>query len=109
YDRRDDPDTGRSVVVAGTYHRVAAAPVGPFAAAVAIPRGFVAAADVIGVVLFVAGAWVVIDRIGTLGRLIAALASWSGGRGLVAIPIVSLFFPTMGGLADMQGAVVPRL
>ena len=107
YDRRDDPDTGRSVVVAGTYHRVDPAPLGPFAAAVAIPRGFVAAADVIGVVLFVGGAWVVIDRIGTLGRLIAALVSWSGGRGLVAIPIVSLFFATMGALENMQEEIIP--
>jgi uncharacterized ion transporter superfamily protein YfcC len=107
YDRRDDPVTGRSVVVAGTYHRVAAAPIGPFAAAVAIPRGFVAAADVIGVVLFVGGAWVVVDRIGTLGRLIAALVSSSGGRGLIAIPIVSLFFATMGALENMQEEIIP--
>jgi uncharacterized ion transporter superfamily protein YfcC len=107
YDRRDDPVTARSVVVAGTYHRVAAAPVGPFAAAVAIPRGFVAAADVIGVVLFVGGAWVVVDRIGTLGRLIAALVSFSGGRGLIAIPIVSLFFATMGALENMQEEIIP--
>ena len=107
YDRRDDPDTGRRVVVAGTYHRVPAAPVGPFAAVVAIPRGFVEAADVIGVVLFVGGAWVVIDRIGTLGRLIAALVSSSGGRGLIAIPIVSLFFATMGALENMQEEIIP--
>jgi uncharacterized ion transporter superfamily protein YfcC len=107
YDRRDDPGTGRRVVVAGTYHRVPAAPVGPFAAVVAIPRGFVEAADVIGVVLFVGGAWVVIDRIGTLGRLIAALVSSSGGRGLIAIPIVSLFFATMGALENMQEEIIP--
>src|SRR6059058_47574 len=73
FDRRDDPATGRRVVVAGTYHPVPAAPVGPFAAAVSVPRGFVAAADVIAVVLFVGGAWVVIDRLGTLAALIAAL------------------------------------
>ena len=107
YDRRDDPETGRRVVVAGTYHRVPAAPVGPFAAVVAIPRGFVEAADVIGVVLFVGGAWVVIDRIGTLGRLIAALVSSSGGRGLIAIPIVSLFFAMMGALENMQEEIIP--
>ena len=107
YDRRDDPDTGRRVVIAGTYHRVPAAPVGPFAAVVAIPRGFVEAADVIGVVLFVGGAWVVIDRIGTLGRLIAALVSSSGGRGLIAIPIVSLFFAAMGALENMQEEIIP--
>jgi len=63
YDRRDDPVTGRRVVVAGTYHSVAPAPVGPFAAVVAIPRGFVEAADVIAVILFVGAAWIVIDRI----------------------------------------------
>ena len=51
YDRRDDPATGRNVVVAGDVSPRRPAPVGPFAAAVAVPRGFVAAADVIGVVL----------------------------------------------------------
>ncbi|HEY3091913.1 MAG TPA: Na+/H+ antiporter NhaC family protein [Vicinamibacterales bacterium] len=107
YDRRDDPATGRSVVVAGTYHRVDPAPVGPFAAAVAIPRGFVEAADVIGVVLFVGAAWIVVDRIGTLGRLIAALVGAFGSRGLIAIPVVSLFFATMGALENMQEEIIP--
>ena len=107
YDRRDDPATGRSVVVAGTYHRVDPAPVGPFAAAVAIPRGFVEAADVIGVVLFVGAAWIVVDRIGTLGRLIAALVGAFGSGGLIAIPVVSLFFATMGALENMQEEIIP--
>jgi uncharacterized ion transporter superfamily protein YfcC len=74
YDRRTDTATGRIVVVAGTYHRVPAAPVGPFATSVAIPRGFIEAADVIAVTLFVGGAVVVVDRIGTLSRLVAAIA-----------------------------------
>src|SRR3954471_20006344 len=107
YDRRDDPATGRRVVVAGTYHPVDPAPVGPFAAAVAIPRGFVEAADVIGVVLFVGAAWFVIDRIGTLGRLIAALVASFGSRGLMAIPVVSLFFAAMGALENMQEEIIP--
>ena len=107
YERRDDPATGRSVVVAGTYHRVDPAPVGPFAAAVAIPRGFVEAADVIGVVLFVGAAWIVVDRIGTLSRLIAALVGAFGSRGLIAIPVVSLFFATMGALENMQEEIIP--
>src|SRR5512132_2336624 len=78
YDRRDDANTGRRVVVAGTYHHVEPAPVGPFAAVVAIPRGFVEAADVIAVVLFVGAAWVVVDRIGTLGRVITWLVAAFG-------------------------------
>jgi uncharacterized ion transporter superfamily protein YfcC len=107
YDRRDDPATGRRVVVAGTYHPVDPAPVGPFAAAVAIPRGFVEAADVIGVVLFVGAAWIVVDRIGTLRRLIAALVAGFGSRGLIAIPVISLFFAMMGALENMQEEIIP--
>jgi uncharacterized ion transporter superfamily protein YfcC len=107
YDRRDDPATGRSVVVAGTYHRVDPAPVGPFAAVVAIPRGFVEAADIIGLVLFVGAAWMVIDRVGTLGRLVSSIVTSFGSRGLLAIPVVSLFFATMGALENMQEEIIP--
>src|SRR5438034_7618035 len=69
FDRRDDPATGRRIVVAGTYHPVPRAPVGLLAAATAVPRGFVAAGEVIAVVLFVGGAWVV-NRLGTLPALV---------------------------------------
>src|SRR5262245_27751663 len=107
YDRRDDPATGRRVVVAGTFHSVEPAPVGPFAAVVAIARGFVEAADVIGLVLFVGGAWVVVDRVGSLGRLISSLVASFGSRGLFAIPVVTLFFAIMGALENMQEEIIP--
>lgn len=107
YNRRDDPATHRNVVVAGTYHSVSRAPVGPFAAAVAIPRGFVEAAEVVAVVLLVGGAWVVIDRLGTLGRLVAALVASFRHRGLIAIPVISLFFAAMGALENMQEEIIP--
>jgi len=107
YERRDDPATGRRVVVAGTFHSVDPAPVGPFAAVVAIPRGFVEAADVIGLVLFVGAAWVVVDRVGSLGRLISSLVASFGSRGLFAIPVVALFFALMGALENMQEEIIP--
>ena len=107
FDRRDDPSTGRRIVVAGTYHRVAEAPVGPFAAAVVIPRGFVAAAEVIAAVLFVGGAWVVVDRLGTLPAVVAALVRGFRHRGLWAIPVVGVFFATMGALENMQEEIIP--
>jgi uncharacterized ion transporter superfamily protein YfcC len=107
FERRDDPATGRRVVVAGTYHRVEPAPVGPFAAVVAIPRGFAEAADVIGLVLFVGAAWFIVDRVGALGRLISSLVTFFGSRGLFAIPVVALFFATMGALENMQEEIIP--
>jgi uncharacterized ion transporter superfamily protein YfcC len=107
YDRRDDPITGRRVVVAGTYHRVPAAPVGPFAAVVALPRGFVAAADVIAVVLFVGGAWVVVDRLGALPAIVNALVGRFADRGLWIVTMVALFFAAMGALENMQEEIIP--
>jgi uncharacterized ion transporter superfamily protein YfcC len=107
FDRRDDPATGRRVVVAGTYHAVDPAPLGPFDTAVAIPRGFVAAAEVVGVILFVGGAWVIVDRLGTLAVVVGALVRAFDGRGLWLIPVVSLFFATMGALENMQEEIIP--
>src|SRR5512142_25463 len=107
FDRRDDPATGRRVVVAGTYHAVARAPVGPFGAAVDIARGFIAASDVIAVVLFVGGAWIVVDRLGALEAVIADLVGALGSGGLWTIPILSLFFATMGALENMQEEIIP--
>ena len=107
YNRRDDPVTHRSVVVAGTYHAVPRAPVGLFAAAVSVPRGFVEAADVIAVIFFVGGAWVVVDRLGTLARVVGALVSAFHGRGLIAIPVISAFFAAMGALENMQEEIIP--
>jgi uncharacterized ion transporter superfamily protein YfcC len=107
YDRRDDPATGRRIAVAGTFHRVEAAPVSPFQALVAVPRGFVEGADVVAVVLFVGGAWVVVDRLGTLSRAVALVAWRFRRRGLWAIPLVSLLFASLGGLENMQEEIIP--
>ena len=107
YDRRDDAATGRRVVVAGTYHATPAAPVGPFAAVVAFPRGFIAAADVIVLVLLAGGAWVVVDRLGTLPAVVGWLVDRFADRGLWVIPIVSVFFGVMGALENMEEEIIP--
>jgi uncharacterized ion transporter superfamily protein YfcC len=109
YERRDDPATGRRVAVAGTYHRVDAAPVGPFAAVMAVPRGFADGIDVVMVVLLVGGAWFVVDRLGTLGRVVGALVGAFRRRGLWAIPVVSLFFGALGALENMQEEIIPLI
>ena len=74
YQRRIDAETKREVVVPGSYARVAATPVGPMAAIMAVPRGIVAGADVILTVLFVGGAFALLDATGALARLVGSLA-----------------------------------
>jgi uncharacterized ion transporter superfamily protein YfcC len=107
YERREDPATGRNVVVPGTYHQVERTPVGPFAAVVSVPRGFVEAGEVVAVVLFVGGAWIVVDRLGTLARLVGALVAVFRRRGLLAIPAIAAFFAVMGALENMQEEILP--
>ena len=75
YERREDPATGRSVVVAGTYARVAQQPIGPMAAATAIPKGIVDAAPVIALILLIGGGFTVVEP---LFRLLAKRARRKG-------------------------------
>lgn len=106
YERRDDPATGRSLVVAGTYRRVQAAPVGPVAALVAVPRGLVAGADVIISILFVGGAFALVEQLGTLTRGAQAIVRRFAGRGLWAIPVVAAVFAAFGAMENMQEEII---
>lgn len=112
FDRRDDPATERKVVVAGTYHRVEAHPVGPFATIVAIPDGIVDAAAVIAFVFLVGGAFGVVEKTGALHGGIDWLVRRLGDRGILAIPIVCLAFAACGAFENMGEeiiALVPAL
>jgi uncharacterized ion transporter superfamily protein YfcC len=106
YERRDDPATGRRLVVPGTYHRVEAAPVGPLGAMVAVPRGIVEAAEVIVSILLVGGAFALVERMGVLARGAGAIVRRFHGRGIWAIPVVTLVFAAFGALENMQEEII---
>ena len=109
YERRDDPATGRKVVVPGTYHTVPRTPVGPFQALVAVPKGLTDAASVVFVVFLVGAAFVVVDRTGALRGGAAWLVGRldrGGGSGALLIPVVSVAFALGGVLIGLQEEVV---
>lgn len=105
YERRVDETTGRTVVVAGTFHEVEATPVGAFQTAVAFPRGIIEAAEIIALVLLCGGAFTVLDESGTLRRGVASLVRNASSRFSV-IPIVSLIFATGGIVENMQEEII---
>lgn len=112
YARHDDPVTGRSIVVPGTYHAVPAATVGPFKALVDIPRGMIDAADVVFLVFLVGAAFTVVDQTGVLRRGVDALVRALEGSTWVVIPVISLLCATGGALIHMQEefiAMIPVL
>jgi uncharacterized ion transporter superfamily protein YfcC len=106
YQRREDPQTGRQVVVAGTYAPVDPNPVGFFDAIVAIPRGMANAADVVFLILFGSAAFTVVDRTGALATGVRWLVSRLGHRQLLVIPLISLFFAAGGVIENMQEEIV---
>jgi len=106
FERRDDPVTGRAVVVAGTYHHVARTPVGPFAALVAIPKGLAAAGSVVFLVFLVGGAFTVVDETGALRQGVTWLIRRLQRRGTLVIPIVSLTFAAGGALENMSEEII---
>ncbi|RSK31809.1 YfcC family protein [Hymenobacter metallilatus] len=107
FERHPDAATGREVVVAGSYHRVAATPVSPLQALVDIPKGLVDAASVIFLVFLAGGAFTVVDLTGALRQGVDWLLHKFRGREAVVIPIISVLFATMGALENMQEEIVP--
>lgn len=105
YERRTDEASGRQVVVPGTYARVDPSPVGPMAALMTVPRGIVAGADVILTVLFVGGAFGLLDATGALARLVGSLVGWTR-RPRVIVVLMCLAFSTLGALENMHEEII---
>jgi uncharacterized ion transporter superfamily protein YfcC len=96
-------------VVAGTYHAVERTPVNLFDAMVALPRGMAEAGEVIFLVFLIGGAFTVVDETGALRRGVTSLVRALGGRDLLVIPIVSIFFATGGVVENMQEEIIPLI
>lgn len=106
YERREDPVTGRNVVVPGTYAPVQQQPVGPFQAFVAIPKGIVDAAPVIGLVFLIGGGFTVVERTGTFLRLVNALVRRVRRRVILVIPVCCVAFGLGGVMMQMSEELI---
>jgi uncharacterized ion transporter superfamily protein YfcC len=106
YERREDKEAGREVVVAGTYHQVPASPVDAFDTLVAIPKGMEDAGSIIFYVFLVGGAFAVVERTGALATLVEGLVRRLANRGIWAIPIVGFAFAWGGILIQMQEELI---
>jgi uncharacterized ion transporter superfamily protein YfcC len=106
YQRRDDPATGRSVVVPGTYRPVPAQPLGAFQTLVAVPKGLVDAASVVFLVFLVGGGFAVVEQTGALGQAVGWLARRLDRRETLVIPILSLAFAVGGVTQNMQEEII---
>lgn len=105
FQRTVNAATGRETVVPGTFVVVASAPLSPFQALIAVPRGIASGADVILVVLFSGATFALLDAMGVLARLVGSLIGRSRHPQLVVLG-VALAFATFGALENMQEEIV---
>jgi len=106
YARAADPDTGREVVVAGTYRQVEASPVSAFETLVAIPGGMMDAQGVIFFILLVGGAFYVVEKTGALQGGITWMLHRTGDGLVAPIAMVSILFGIGGALSNTQEEII---
>ena len=104
--RHQDPVAHREVVVAGSYHRVPATPVGPLEMLVDLPKGLADAAGVVFLIFLAGGAFTVVDKTGALRHGIDWLLARTQGRGVLVIPLIGILFATMGALENMGEEII---
>ncbi len=107
YERKENQSTGRMVVVPNSYSKAEQKPISFFNAVVAIPKGLIAASDVIFLVFLVGGAFVVVDKTGVLQGSVDYLLRSMKGDGQSILITVSLIFFTLGALENMQEEIIP--
>lgn len=101
---------GREMVVADSFHRVDSRPQGPGDILLAPIKGFVDAADIVGFVLIVGGAFFVLQRTGAVDASIRSLVqaqSRSRVVRLALIPIFMLLFSAGGAVFGMAEETIP--
>lgn len=101
YERVVDAATGRSIVVPGTYRAVEAHPVGPMALLVGVTRGMADGIEVILTILFVGGAFALLESTGALTRLLGALIGRTR-RPQLLIAVLALVFAGFGAAESMH-------
>ncbi|RZK60090.1 MAG: YfcC family protein [Hymenobacter sp.] len=106
FTRHFDAATQREIVVAGSYHRVPATPVGLLGLLVALPKGLAAAAPVVFLIFLAGGAFTVVDQTGALRYGVDGLLRAAHGREVLVIPLVAGLFATMGALENMGEEII---
>lgn len=109
YERREDPVTGRNVVVPGTFHSVPSAPVTPFQALVCIPRGLADAGSVVFLVFLIGGAFTVVDKTGALHQGVNWLVGRLRGNMTIVVSTVCVVFAIGGALENLQEEIIPMV
>lgn len=105
YDRHEVD--GRDVVISGTYHSADANPQGFIDIFRSPIDGFVDAAEIIGFVLLVGGAFAIINKTGAIEAAIGAAVKKLKHRDYLIIPVCMIIFGLAGSVTGMAEELIP--
>ena len=110
FERALNEETGRMLVVPGTYHQIDPSPVGPFQFFILYFEGFVNAADIIFFIVFSSTYVFLLTKTGTLNAMTGAMLRKVGSKDALIIPIFMTFFAIGGttfGMFEECYALIP--
>lgn len=110
--RHRDPQTGRTIVVPGSYKSVPRNPIGLWGVLVSIPQGLNEAAAVVFYIFLAGGALTVVEATGAIGSTLDHLMWRFGSRPLLILALTSVLFLIGGasyGMYEEILALIPVL
>src|SRR5699024_2281197 len=102
-------ESGRELVVSGTYHAVDSAPANPCDLFTSILSGMTDGAEIIFFLLIIGGALGVLNATGAIDRLLHGVLTKFAGKELWIIPILLGFFALSGATFGMSEEAIPYL
>ncbi|MEL7649606.1 MAG: TIGR00366 family protein [Sedimentibacter sp.] len=101
FERVENAELGRELVVPGSYQQVDASPVGAWGFFMALYEGMVNAGDIIFFVIFASGYVFLLMKTGTLNAMVGSILRTLGKRDYLLIPIFMVVFGIAGSTFGM--------
>ena len=106
YQRIEQPESGRTTVVPGSFAQTAAPHPGVLDLFRSVPEGLIDQASLIALIFLLGGGFYVIEKSGALGQGLQRIVGLMKGREPLALLVVSLLFATAGATIGMQEEII---
>ncbi len=106
FQRVADDETGRTIVVPGTYQLIDSKPLGIFDVLIAVPAGMNNGAAIIFFIFVIGGAIRILDDLGTINAGLQALIRRFKGNEIFVIPVVMFVLGLLGAVGTLGNVVL---
>jgi uncharacterized ion transporter superfamily protein YfcC len=106
FERVEDADTGRTLVVENTFKQVEQNPISLFEIPLAIVKGLISASDVVFFIFIIGGVFQIINSTGTIEAISTRVGKTFINKGIVIVPIFLTLFSIGGFTMGMSAEVM---